>query len=241
MRAPKLLLPAPEGTLLRRMALLLRETVEGEVLVVLGRDAALHRRALLGLKGVRLRVAPGWRLGLAESLKLGLSALPEGPVLVLPGDQGGVGPEELKALVNAFREPGVLAGLMGEVISPAILGTRAREEATKLQGDRGAKGLLLALGAGIVALPPGPWNLDVDTWDDYRRLVEVQGWAFPYPPLPPKGPPYPALLQRAPLWHLGPATLLYGRPGAYEGLLFAENDALRLLARGAATLFKQGF
>lgn len=240
MGAPKLLLPAPEGTLLLRLARLLRQNLPGEVAVVLGREVLLHRRALSGLRGVRLVRARRWHLGLAESLKAGLKALPEGPVLVLPGDQAGVGAAELGALLEAFREPGVLSGLKGEALSPAILGTRARREALGLEGDRGAKGLLLALGARVVELGPGPWSLDVDTWADYRRLVEALGWSLPYPPLPPKGPPYPALLRRPPLFRLGPALLLYGRPGAYAGPLLAEREALRLLVRGAATLLREG-
>jgi CTP:molybdopterin cytidylyltransferase MocA len=56
MGAPKLLLPAPEGTLLRRMALLLRQSVPGEVVVVLGHEPLLHRRALEGVRGIRLAV-----------------------------------------------------------------------------------------------------------------------------------------------------------------------------------------
>ncbi len=236
MGAPKLLLPAPEGTLLRRMALLLREAVEGEVLVVLGREALLHRRALAGLRGVRLVRARRWHLGLAESLKAGLRALPEGPVLVLPGDQAGVDLEALRALVQAWGKDPKAPGAMTPLGAPAVLGPGVREEALGLRGDRGAKALLLARGARVVELGPGPWSLDVDTWEDYQRLVEALGWSLPYPPLPPKGPPYPALLRRAPLFRLGPALLLYGRPGAYEGPLLAEREALRLLARGAATL-----
>lgn len=238
MGAPKLLLPAPEGTLLRRMALLLREAVEGEVLLVLGREALLHRRALGGLKGVRVRVARNWAQGLAESLKAGLRALPEGPVLVLPGDQAGVGLEVLQALVQAWEEDPRAPGVMTPLGAPAVLGPGVREEALGLRGDRGAKALLLARGARVVDPGPGPWGLDVDTWEDYRGLVETLGWSLPYPPLPYKGPPYPALLRRPPLFRLGPARLLYGRPGAYGGFLLAEREALRLLARGAATLLK---
>jgi len=240
MGAPKLLLPAPEGTLLRRMALLLRQSVPGEVVVVLGHEPLLHRRALEGVRGIRLAVCRSWALGLSESLKAGLRALPEGPVLVLAADQAGVGAGELSALRAAFREPGVLAGREGEAQGPTILGEEARREVWRIQGDRGAKGLLLALGARVVELGPGPWSLDADTWEAYAHLVRALGWTLPHLPLPRRGPPYPALLRRTPLFRLGPALLLYGRPGAYAGLLLAERDALCLLARGAATLLRGG-
>jgi len=241
MGAPKLLLPAPEGTLLRRMALLLRQSVPGEVVVVLGHEPLLHRRALEGVRGIRLAVCRSWALGLSESLKAGLRALPEGPVLVLAADQAGVGPGELAALQRAFREPGVLSGLKGEALSPAILGEEARREVWRIGGDRGAKGLLLNLGARVVELGPGSWSLDADTWEAYVLLVRTLGWTLPHPALPRRGPPYPALLRRSPLFRIGTALLLYGRPGAYTGSLLAERDALRLLARGAATLLREGF
>lgn len=241
MGAPKLLLPAPEGTILRRMALLLRATVPGRVVVVLGGEAFLHRRALEGVRGIRTVLNPAYREGLATSLKRGLKALPPGPVLVVPADQAGLEAAHLRTLLAAFREPGVLAAKGGEAMSPAILGARARAQAEALSGDRGAKGLLLALGAGTVELGPGLWDLDLDTWPAYRAWAEALGFCPEGLPLPER-PPYPALLRR-PLWTLGPARLALGRPGRYstpEGLVLAEGEALRLLARGAATLMALG-
>ncbi len=213
MGAPKLLLPAPEGTLLRRMALLLRESVPGQVAVVLGHEALLHRRALEGVRRVRLAHSRNWALGLSQSLKAGLRALPEGPVLVLPADQGGVGPGELEALLRAFREPGVLSGHGGVAMSPALLGKEARREVWRIQGDQGAKGLLLALGARVVELGPGPWSLDVDTWEAYAHLVRALGWTLPHPPLPWRGPPTRPSSGAPPSSAWGPPSSSMAAPG----------------------------
>ncbi|TBH20953.1 nucleotidyltransferase family protein [Thermus thermamylovorans] len=238
---PKLLLPAPGGTLLRRAARLLREAVPGKVVVVLGREAFLHRRALEGLKGVRAVANPHPSLGLSQSLKRGLGALPPGPVLAVPADQAGLEAGHLRALLEAFREPGVLAARGGEALSPAVLGEAARRRAGTLAGDRGAKGLLLELGAGLVDLGEGVWSWDVDTWEDYKALLRAWGWRPEGLPLPERTP-YPALLAR-PREQLGPAWLAYGRAGAYRGafgLLLAHPDRLALLSRAALTLLDLG-
>jgi hypothetical protein len=102
-----------------------------------------------------------------------------------------VGPGELAALQRAFREPGVLSGLKGEALSPAILGEEARREVWRIGGDRGAKGLLLNLGARVVELGPGPWSLDADTWEAYVPTGADPGLDPPPPCSSPAGPTLP--------------------------------------------------
>ena len=84
----------------------------------------------------RLRVAPGG--GRADSLALGLTELGPGSVVVLLGDEPGVRPEVVAALVERCREAGVDAGRVAYADRPGHpvwLGPRARAVAAGLTGE----------------------------------------------------------------------------------------------------------
>lgn len=83
-----------------------------------------------------LRVTPGG--GRADSLALGLAALGSGPVVVLLGDEPGVRPEVIAALVQRCRAEAAEAGRVAYVDRPGHpvwLAAGARDVAAGLTGD----------------------------------------------------------------------------------------------------------
>ena len=112
---------------------------------------------------------PDWREGMAASLRAGVVALPldAGGLYVFLGDMPRVPIAVLPALAKALAEgaPAAVPTFDGRRGHPALIGAGLFGEVAKLSGDRGAKGLLDALGAALaeVAAPDNGALFDVDT------------------------------------------------------------------------------
>lgn len=110
--------------------------------------------------------------GMASSLRHGIAALPGSAdaVLVLAIDQPAVeAPLLLRLLLLHAAQEGavpVACAYEGSLGIPAILPARFFPELLALEGDRGAKGLLLRENAQTVPFPEGAW--DLDTPEDLR-------------------------------------------------------------------------
>lgn len=191
---PKVLLPAGPGhTLLSRVLTTASRAVDGRVVVVLGREAALTRAEVkrwaeqdTSASG-RVVVAenPRYEAGLSTSLRCGLESVTTSSagVLVLLGDQPAVEPLAARRLVGAFqrRRMGTLAVVAaqgGAPRNPVLLSRELFPELLRVTGDRGARDVLRAHRARVEQLEwgTGPWFTDVDDWSAYAKLARVQGW-----------------------------------------------------------------
>jgi molybdenum cofactor cytidylyltransferase len=124
---------------------------------------------------VSLAFNPNFASGLASSLSVGLSAIPQdvAGVLVLLGDMPWVGPPLIDALIDGFlaRKDALAAVPLrgGHRGNPVLLGRALFEPAMRLTGDEGARRLIGALGASQlveVEAPDTGVTFDVDTADD---------------------------------------------------------------------------
>lgn len=138
------------------------------LLLVTGSDAGLVRDAAGDAPQVH---AARHALGMAESLKAGVRAAPAGwdALLVLLGDMPGVRPDTLSALAAALARGAdavapVHAGQRG---NPAGFARRLWPELLRLEGDRGARGLLAALPVTQVAVDDPGVLLDYDKPADF--------------------------------------------------------------------------
>jgi len=132
--ASKLARPWADGTVLGAVVRTARDAGLSPVVVVGRADVPLPEGAEAA--DARLRVAPGG--GRADSLALGLAELAPGPVVVLLGDEPGVRPEVVAALVEHCREAGADAGRVAYADRPGHpvwLGQRARVIAAALSGE----------------------------------------------------------------------------------------------------------
>jgi CTP:molybdopterin cytidylyltransferase MocA len=147
-----------------------------EVVVVLGHEAAAVGAALALPPLARVLVNPVHAQGQSTSLRAGLAALaPDASAaVVLLGDQPGVRPDAVRALVRAHRDdprPVLRAAYAGRAGHPVLLGRAVWEEAAALRGDQGARALMARAPerVGLVEVGGRPPE-DVDTPEDYARL-----------------------------------------------------------------------
>ena len=155
------------------------------VIVVTGHERPEVEAALAGLP-LRFTHNADYALGLASSLKTGIAAVPASAdgALVLLGDMPAVAPALIDRLIAAFgARPDALAAAPvaeGRRGNPVLLSRALFAAIAGLDGDEGARKLLVGAGAGQVievgAAGPGA-TLDIDTpaaLDEARK-----GWRDP--------------------------------------------------------------
>ncbi|MBM4383241.1 MAG: nucleotidyltransferase family protein [Deltaproteobacteria bacterium] len=178
---PKQLLRLAGQTLIRRAALAALGSRVGRVLVVTGARAAEVEAALTGL-AVECVGCERWEAGLAASLRTGVeAALARGDesVLVMLADQPAVDAALLDALIAQHAAGAEIAACEygGEPGVPALFSPPYARKLLALEGDRGAKALLVRERAHRALVPFPDGALDVDTRDDWeraRRILEAR-------------------------------------------------------------------
>jgi molybdenum cofactor cytidylyltransferase len=168
---PKQLLPFRETTLLGAAIAAVKGAAPRRLMVVLGARAAEIRRSAEGADMVE---NAEWRTGLGSSLRAGLERMDgaDGAVVALC-DQPLVPGRHFAALRAAFESrPGHIVASSYEGITgvPAIFPRKLFEELRTLEG--GARGLIERHPA-VVRLACPEAAVDVDTEDDYRRLLSL--------------------------------------------------------------------
>lgn len=178
MGRPKQLLKWRQRFLLEHSLASACALLPGRVVVVLGAHAATVTAAL-DLEKVTPVYNRDWQEGIASSIRTGIDALPQtaDAALLLLGDQPLIGPEQLRALLDAWQnEPGrIVASHYDDTVGvPAMFPAGYFEALLKLTGDRGAKQLLLAQRSALIEIPLQQAELDIDTIDDFNNLIAHQ-------------------------------------------------------------------
>jgi molybdenum cofactor cytidylyltransferase len=142
-----------------------------DVTVVVGADPAVAAHAASRC-GARIVRAADHALGLSASLKAGVAALPADAsgVLILLGDMPLVPQAVLRPLVQAVMAgaPAAVPVWRGRQGNPVAISAVLFPQLMALQGDRGARAVLDALGdaLALVAAPDDGVLLDVDRPQD---------------------------------------------------------------------------
>jgi CTP:molybdopterin cytidylyltransferase MocA len=179
MGRPKALLPIDDETFVERAIVVLRDGGCRGVVAVVGRDdpEAARRAEAAGAKVV---ASGDPDTPQADSLRLGLAAIGEdaAAAVVLPVDHPLVQATTVLALIREFRSRGgapaairpVYCGVTGH---PTLFGRRIFAELAAPDLPEGARSVLAAHTDAVVDLPveDGGVTADIDTPDDYRRLV----------------------------------------------------------------------
>ncbi len=174
----KLVVPLFGKPLVRHVAEAALASRARPVLVITGHAATQVENALENLD-LSFIFNPGYRTGLASSLKAGLAALPEtvAGVLVLLADMPCVSVSIIDRLLQAFDESvlsplavvPVRAGLRG---NPALIGRDLFDSIKRLEGDQGARALLEAAGNDVLEclIDDDAIEIDVDTKETLHHL-----------------------------------------------------------------------
>ncbi len=160
----------------------------GEVVIVLGYEAASVRDALGPMDGIRFVENPDFADGQSSSLSLGLDAVDarSQAAVVLLGDQPTITSSDIDRVVEAYCDGEAAAARAvyesgGKTINghPTVLGRVLWDEIRGVEGDVGARDVLARHGDSVLRVPLGKSPpSDLDTPADYDALVD---------PLPPRG------------------------------------------------------
>ena len=130
-------------------------------------------RGVVEFSGVEVVVNEGFGTGCSSSIAAALPVISGDVLVLLLGDQPGVAPASVRALV-AGRADAPLAVCRYEDGRghPFAFARSVFSELAALHGDKGVWKLLDRRADEVAEVAvPGPIPLDVDTWDDYRKVV----------------------------------------------------------------------
>ena len=174
---PKQLLPY-QGTTLLEWVVGQARRAEGidEVVVVLGR-AADEVRKRVDFGGATVIDNPVFGEGCASSYRAGIGAInaKSDAIMILLGDQPGVGPEIIDRVAEVFRQGSdqiVLASYQGRKGHPMLFARPLFDKLVELHGDKAAWKLVDAnpdlLGLAELDIP---YPQDINTPEDVARLT----------------------------------------------------------------------
>jgi CTP:molybdopterin cytidylyltransferase MocA len=120
---------------------------------------------------------------MSTSLRAGIHSLAPDVerAMVILGDQPGISPDLIDRLLEIQVTSGLPAAALtydGTLQPPVLLGRSLWRGVETLEGDVGLRQLIRGrseLVASLAAPPGGHHPVDVDTPDDYRRLLESSG------------------------------------------------------------------
>jgi molybdenum cofactor cytidylyltransferase len=181
MGQPKQLLPFDGESLVRRSARFGQLSGCFPVIVVLGANGPLIATELEDYP-VFVTHNPHWADGMASSIRVGmellLSTLPEvGSVVISLCDQPLVTPDFLHSLTDIWTRAGkpIIATSYGKTTGvPALFSRELFDELAQLDGQEGARKLIAAHPERVHRVPFPEAALDVDTPEDYLKLIGGQ-------------------------------------------------------------------
>jgi len=183
MGRPKQLLEWQGKTLLLHVLENLINSSADEIILVLGHEAEKIRKSLPEFQ-IKIVINPDYKQGMASSLRQGLLAMnpTSEAFLVLLADQPGIGPEIINRVIRDFQQADpkrgigrpVYRGLQGH---PVLIGVQYLQEALQLQGDVGARQILMNHPTDIleIEVDQDVVLMDMDTPEEYRKYMRLAG------------------------------------------------------------------
>jgi molybdenum cofactor cytidylyltransferase len=188
MGSPKQLLLVDDRPLLELVVSRANASRLDQVVVVLG-AAADEIQSRVDFGRGRVMVNPDHASGMASSLRAGLASLGDDVerAVVILGDQPDISSALLDQLLDLQETSGLPAaalGFAGITHPPVVLRRELWPDVMELEGDVGCRAVIRARPELVAVLPVEHEHkhpVDVDTPDDYERLIGVHA-PFPSPP-----------------------------------------------------------
>lgn len=171
----------PKQNLLFETKTLLQRAVETAlksdcepVIVVLGANEKLIRPTISQYP-VNILSNAGWFKGMASSIGIGVKGLQQTPgvtsVIFMLCDQPFVNANLLNQLIKAGATNDLAACIYNDVAGvPVLFDSKYFEELLALNGDEGAKKLLLKYQDVMACIPFPMGDADIDTMEDFEKL-----------------------------------------------------------------------
>jgi molybdenum cofactor cytidylyltransferase len=175
---PKQLLSFDGNTLLARVAQTACNTNLYPVIAVLGANAEMIMTTL-NKPSIHVVKNDNWKEGMASSIRIGLTSMLElspqiDGIMMLVCDQPYLHQDVIKALIDAQHHSGLpvaAASYGGKLGTPALFQKSLFTDLMSLSGDTGARKILEHNREYIVAVDFEMGAVDIDTQEDYERLL----------------------------------------------------------------------
>jgi len=183
MGQPKQLLTWQGKTLLQHVLESLTHSDAEEIILVLGHESDRITKSLPTLP-IKIVINQDYDQGMASSLRQGLLAMdPKSEAfLVCLADQPGIGPEIMNDLIREFRQADPKRGIVRPVYRslrghPVLIGAQYLQEALHLQGDVGARRILMNHPEDILEIDVDQDAVlkDIDTPEEYQEYSKRAG------------------------------------------------------------------
>ncbi|GAA1638984.1 nucleotidyltransferase family protein [Actinoplanes couchii] len=170
---PKQLLPFRGRTLLDATVDMARACEFDELLVTVGGSAA-EVRAQCDLSSVRVIENPSFSSGCGSSIRTAIASVSSDRLVLLLGDQPGVRPADVRRLSSLSGAIGVCRYSDG-LGHPFLFHRSVFGELSTLHGDKAVWKLLHSGRYPVTEIDcAGTVPIDVDTIDDYERLLKLE-------------------------------------------------------------------
>ena len=178
MRIPKQLLPFKGKNMLQHAIDEAAVSMADFVFVVLGANAERIKRVLHSSRA-QLIMNHSWHEGIGSSIRSGIKALPPSvdSAIISLCDQPYANTKTFNDLIIAFETTGtsiVACEYGGSSGTPAIFSRTYFDQLLILEGDRGAKRIILENRHDTATIPFAEGTIDIDTAEDYRQFVKNQ-------------------------------------------------------------------
>jgi molybdenum cofactor cytidylyltransferase len=179
--SPKQLLPFADRSLLSHSVDVALSTGCSPVIVVVGANKETVVADIAG-KNVQVVENESWQEGMASSLRIGLQHIQQlapqhDGIIFMVCDQPFVTKSLLDCLITTQQSTGKAAtasSYAGKLGTPALFHQTLWPQLQQLQGDTGARKLLMANPDEVAAVPFEAGATDIDTKEDYERLINSQ-------------------------------------------------------------------
>ncbi|WP_445163767.1 nucleotidyltransferase family protein [Mycobacterium sp. Dal123C01] len=172
---PKQVLPYRDTTVLGATLDVARDAGFDQLIVTLG-GAAEAVRAVVRMDGADVVTVDEYGSGCSASLRVALERVdPQAAGIVLMlGDQPDLAPATVRRIVASAADAEVIVCRYADGIGhPFWFSRDVFDELSQLHGDKGVWKLVQSGRYPVREIAvAGPVPLDVDTWDDYQRLLE---------------------------------------------------------------------
>jgi len=181
MGQPKQMLPWQGETLLRRVLKNVLRSDADDIILVLGHEAKKIKSSLSEFP-VKIVINRDYKQGMASSLRQGLLAMDQASeaFLVILADQPGIGSDIINQVIRAFQQSDPQRGICRPVCHgrqghPVLIGVQYLPEALQLQGDVGARQILMNNPSDILEIETqqNVIAMDMDTPEEYREYMKL--------------------------------------------------------------------